>query len=157
MTPLATTSAVETILHPAPSGRLLTWTGAWHTFQSHPFFGQGLESEVAHVHYLTASGALQTLTDAHNTWLSIMAQQGLVGIVAFSWVVIHLVRRFRLSGPPVDREAAVRASLELAMIGGFLYSTLTGSFENTRHVWALMGLVAAVQTFPAMASALTAD
>jgi hypothetical protein len=86
-----------------------------------------------------------------------MARQGLLGLVAFSWVVFHLMRRFRLSGSFTDRDSAVRASLELAMIGGFLYSTLTGSFENTRHVWALMGLVAAVQTFPAMASAITAD
>ena len=91
---------------------------------------------------------LTTLTNAHNTWLSIMAQQGFAGVCAFAWVVIHLARRFRLFAGPRDGTAALRASLELAMLGGFLYSTLTGSYENTRHVWALMGLVAAVQELP---------
>ena len=36
----------------------------------------------------------------------------------------------------------------MAMIGGFVYSSFSGSFENTRHVWAVMGLVAAVQEIP---------
>lgn len=148
MTPLARTSLADAILHPEPSGRLLTWTGAWHTFLKHPWLGQGLESDAADVHYVTAGGARQKLTDAHNTWLSIMAQQGLVGLCAFSWVVVHLVRRFRLFGQPRDGTAALRVSFELALIGGFLYQTLTGSFENTRHVWALMGIVAGVQANP---------
>jgi len=29
--------------------------------------------------------------------------------------------------------------------GGFLYPSLSGSFENTRHVWVLFGLLAAVR------------
>jgi O-antigen ligase len=47
MTPLTRTSVAETILHPEPSGRLMTWTGAWYTFLAHPWTGQGLESEAA--------------------------------------------------------------------------------------------------------------
>jgi hypothetical protein len=74
-----------------------------------------------------------------------MAQQGLIGFFAFAWVVFHLVRRFRFRGQ--------FACLELALIGGFLYPSLACSLENTRHVWALMGLVAAVQEFPASVKA----
>jgi len=154
---LVKTSLVETILHPEPSSRLLTWADAWRTFLAHPWHGSGTESEAAHVQYLSASGYLQSLTSAHNTWLSILAHQGLPGFAAFSWVVFYLVRRFRLSGPIVDRDAGVRVSLELAMIGGLLYASLLGSFENTRHVWALMGIVAAVQEFPSSPTALRAD
>jgi hypothetical protein len=39
----------------------------------------------------------------------------------------------------------VRAALELALLGGVVYQLLTESFENTRHVWILMGLVSGVQ------------
>jgi len=147
-TPMARKSLIEGILHPEPSVRVQTWAGAWHTFVAHPWLGRGLETNAAGVRYLNASGNLTTLTNAHNTWLSIMAQQGFAGVCAFAWVVIHLARRFRLFAGPRDGTAALRASLELAMLGGFLYSTLTGSYENTRHVWALMGLVAAVQELP---------
>lgn len=150
MTPLTRMSVYETVIHAEPSGRLLTWTGAWHTFLAHPLFGQGLESESAHVHYITASGP-QFLTDAHNTWLSIMAQQGLAGLLAFAWVVGYLIRRSRYFAAPTGVLPSVRASLELALLGGFLYSSLTGSLENTRHVWALMGIVAAVQDLPGTA------
>ena len=155
-TPLARTSLAGTLLHPEPSGRVLTWLGAWHSFLAHPWVGQGIESEAARVRYVSAAGVAHNLTDAGNTWLSILAQQGLAGFLAFAWVVWYLVRRFR---PTIDRpreNAAVRSSLELALIGGFLYSTLSGSFENTRHVWTLMGLVAAVQELPVSAGGFRA-
>jgi O-antigen ligase len=147
-TPLARTSVMQTILHPEPSGRLQTWAGAWNTFRAHPLFGKGLESEAAHVEYVVASGRRQSLTDAHNTWLSVMAQQGIVGLLGFGWVVFHLLRRFRFAGRYSAEREVLRFAIDLALIGGFLYSSLSGSFENTRHVWAVMGLAAAVQEMP---------
>jgi hypothetical protein len=129
----------------AASSRVLTWTGAWHTFLAHPYLGRGLGLEVADVRYLNASGSYELLTDAHNTWLAVLAQDGVVGLAALALVVVTLARRIKmpdLAAPPIS---IVRRGLELALIGGFLYQTLSGSFENTRHVWVLMGLVDAAQ------------
>jgi len=149
--PLSRTTLMATLLHPEPGQRVLTWIDGWHTFLAHPWTGRGLDANSADVHYVAASGIRYHNTVAHNTWLSIMAQQGLTGLVAFLWVVLHLVRRFRLRGGVFDKTSALRMGLELALIGGFLYPSLTGALENTRHVWALMGLVAAVQEFPVTA------
>ncbi len=133
------------ILHLEPSGRLQTWAGAWHSFLRSPWFGIGLEGEAARVRYVPASGAIHVLTDAHNTWLSILAHQGVAGLMAFLWVVLHLALRFQRSMAPGDSMARFRTGLELAMICGFLFPAFTGSYENTRYVWAIMGLVAAAQ------------
>lgn len=132
----------------APSSRVLAWRDTWHTFTAHPWLGRGLGLEVAAVRYRNASGAFEFLTDAHNTWLSILAQDGMVGLAAFVAVVLPIARRMRLSAVLDDLgnpAAMVRLGVELAFLGGFLYQTLSGSFENTRHVWALVGLTAAVQ------------
>jgi O-antigen ligase len=131
--------------HLAPSSRVLTWMGAWRTFTASPWLGKGLGLEVADVHYLNAAG-MEALTDAHNTWLSILAQQGILGATAFTLLVLHVVWRRRplaVIGSPL---AVMRTGLHLALVGGFLYQSLSGSFENTRHIWVLMGLAAAAHS-----------
>jgi O-antigen ligase len=142
---LAVTISPASLPTLAPSSRVLTWTGAWHTFLAHPLLGRGLGLEVADVRYLNASGSYELLTDAHNTWLSVMAQDGVVGLAALALVVFTLARRMRMPDFAEPPASIVRRGLELALLGGFLYQTLSGSFENTRHVWVLMGLVDAAQ------------
>jgi O-antigen ligase len=141
-TPLRSHSVWGALRHPEPSARVLTWIDAGKTFLAHPFLGRGLDMPAAHVLYPTASGVVKTMTDAQNTWLSIMAQAGLPGLLAFAAVMFSLTRRFRWFSPRSD---PVRAALELALLGGVVYQLLTESFENTRHVWILMGLVSGVQ------------
>jgi O-antigen ligase len=117
-----------------PSSRLLTWIGAWKTFVGHPWTGRGLGLEAADVHYTNASGFLEVLTDAHNTWLSVLAESGLMGGVAFLALVAPLTVEFQRHWNQGDSIATMRAALQLAFFGGFLYQTLTGAFEDTRHV-----------------------
>jgi len=128
-----------------PSSRLLAWVGALKTVPSHPWFGKGLGLEVVEIGYTNPSGIYELLTDAHNMWLSVLAQCGLVGFAAFVAMIAALLRgaSLRASSSPIDR---VRSGVTLAFVAGFLYQSLTGSFENTRHVWILMGLLASVST-----------
>lgn len=138
-TPLRTSSVWETLRHPQPSSRVLTWIGAWRTFLAHPLLGRGLDLPAANVRYLAASGDLQELQAAHNTWLGIMAQAGLPGVIAFAAIVLS-VTTFGWRSPSSN---PMLAALDLAFLGGVLYPFLTVSFENTRHVWLMIGLVAA--------------
>jgi O-antigen ligase len=135
----------------APSSRVLTWGSAWSTFNAHPWFGKGVGLAAADVHYLDASGGMESLTDAHNVWLSVLAQQGIAGFAAFVLVVWYSARRpgpLVVDGPPL---AILRTGLHLAIVGGFLYASLSGSFESTRHVWVLLGLAAAARSLAAEA------
>jgi O-antigen ligase len=138
--PIRYASLWETLRRAEPSVRVLTWTGAWRTFLAHPWLGRGLDLPVAQVNYVTASGSLQRLTDAHNTWLSIMAQDGLPGLIAFCALSLLLLDRMRRRSA---NRAPLQTALELAFVGGVLYQFPTESLENTRHVWLAMGLLAA--------------
>jgi O-antigen ligase len=127
-----------------PSSRALAWAGAVKAFPAHPWFGKGLGLDVVEILYINPSGIYELLTDAHNSWLSILVQSGIVGLAAFASLVFALVRpSFGVFGSERPEDVA-QAGLAVAFGAGFLYQSLTGSFENTRHVWALVGLLAAV-------------
>jgi putative inorganic carbon (hco3(-)) transporter len=130
--------------HLRPSSRLLTWIGSFHTFVAHPWFGKGVGLHVVEIGYTNPSGVYEWLTDAHNTWMSVLAQDGIVGLAAMTSIVIMLLRGTRVS--LASREQTLRTGLTVAFVAGFLYQAFSGSFENTRHVWVLIGLLAASQT-----------
>jgi O-antigen ligase len=146
-------AAVTPILHPtapflievpgatlAPSGRLLAWIDATHRLAAHPLLGGGIGTAAVDVHYRDPSGYLQTLTDAHNNYLNIAAQAGLIGLAGLIAIVVLVVRRtFPLPLRP-DAADAARVGLGLTFLAAFGYEGLTGSFEDARFLWVLLGL-----------------
>jgi O-antigen ligase len=140
-----------------PSGRLQTWRDAAATWKRHPFLGQGPGTVVADVAYRTPSGTLRGLTDAHSVYLSVAAQTGILGLAAL--VLLFGGTFVRLAGPSLARDSLAPVSpgpgssahverawpraLFAALLGAFFYQGLSGSFEETRHIWALLGLGAA--------------
>jgi O-antigen ligase len=127
-----------------PSSRMLAWIGSVKAFPAHPWFGKGLGVGVVEIRYINPAGEYELLTDAHNTWLSILVQCGVTGLAAFTALMVALWRgsNVRVQETPYDR---VVAGLSVAFVAGFLYQSLSGSFENTRHVWMLIGLLAAAK------------
>ena len=135
----------DAVNHLEASSRFQTWRGALDTVLLHPWLGAGPGLPVAHVAYLNASGGSESLTDAHNMWLSVGAETGLLGFAAFCAVMLPLILRLQqvtMSGPPA---MVLRSGFELALLGAVIYPGLSGSFEDTRHVWVLIGMVAGLQ------------
>jgi hypothetical protein len=130
--------------HLRASSRLLTWIGSWGTFLAHPLLGKGVGVDVVAIGYTNPSGVYEWLTDAHNTWLSVLAQEGLAGFAALAVVIAALLKGASLSMAPPQQ--ALHTGLMVAFVTGFLYQGFTGSFENTRHIWVLIGLLAASKT-----------
>ena len=130
--------------HLQPSGRVLCWQSALHTAWHHPWLGEGPGSLPASVDYLTASGELQHLADAHNTFLSIAAKDGMLGLAAFAAVLIFLLRKTPLEtrGSP---STVLRTAIWIGLVQALVYQGLGGSWEHTRHIWVLIGLMAALQ------------
>ena len=127
--------------HLRPSSRLLTWIGSFQTFLDHPWFGKGVGLDVVAIGYRNSSGVYEWLTDAHSTWMSVLAQDGIVGLAALVALVAVLLRGARWS--LADRAGVLQTGLIVAFVSGFFYQAFSGSFENTRHVWVLIGLLAA--------------
>jgi O-antigen ligase len=127
----------------APAGRLMIWTDAVRNFVADPLLGRGLGADAVLVRYQDPSGNLQRLTDAHNSYLNIAVQCGLLGLAGLVLVTLAAWKAaspFRI-GP--HGEHALPVALGVAFIGAFVYQGLGGSFEDARHLWLLFGLLVA--------------
>lgn len=125
-------------LRMAASIRLTIWIQALTNALAHPLLGRGLGADSVAVHFASPSGISQTLTDAHNGFLNLAVQCGIVGLGAFVALLVHVARR---SGRwRRGRGNAARLWLGLAFLDGMAYQGLTGSFEDARHLWAILGL-----------------
>lgn len=127
----------------APSARFLTWSDAAAEFLRHPLTGHGIGVDAVEVTYPRPDGFVERLTDAHNIFLSIAAQAGifgLAGLVALIALSARLTGRWEFDG---RCESALRLALGLAFLDSFVVQGLGGSFEDTRHLWVLVGLLIA--------------
>jgi len=65
-------------------------------------------------------------------------------MAAFLTIVLYLFRNGDRYCED-DANVLIRRGLRAAFIGAFLYQSLTGSFEDARHIWVLIGLMAATR------------
>jgi len=153
--------AVTPILHPtapflihvpgtrlilAPAGRFLTWSSAFNEFLRHPWLGHGIGIDAAFVRYRDPSGNLQELTDAHNVFLNIAAQAGVVGLAGLGALIAYVVRLTFSRG--IGGSPVVRLVLGLTLLNALVYQGLGVGIEDTRHIWVLLGLLAAASVIP---------
>ena len=126
------------------SSRLLCWGAAWNAALARPLSGQGVGVPVECPAWTTPSGEVQHLSDAHNTYLSIASHDGVLGVLALAALIAFFLRRsfpLTLDGGELP---VLRTALAIAFIQAFLYQGLAGSWEHSRHLWILLGLLAAV-------------
>lgn len=126
------------------SVRVLTWQSALETFYQFPLVGKGTGTDAAFVAYETLSGDRQILLDAHNSWLNVLAQTGFLGIIAFLSLNVYLITKCRFKPDESREQPLIHIALSCALLGAFFYQGFSGSFEDARHLWILMGLLVAV-------------
>jgi O-antigen ligase len=124
-----------------PSSRVLAWQTSLQTLAENPVFGKGAGTEVASAKYLNPSGRMETLTDAHQMWLNVAGQTGIFGFFAVCFLCVFLFRRSNVFSFD-NQKSILRTALGIAIFTAFFYQGLTGSFEDARHVWVLIGLLA---------------
>jgi O-antigen ligase len=127
-----------------PAVRLLTWKGAINTFTEHPLCGKGLGLPVASVAFTAVTGEGHLLTDAHNTFLSIAGQAGVLGLITLTLVCVTVIRRAISSESVSPVISSMRSCLRIAFVSAFICQGLVGSFEDSRHLWVLIGLILAL-------------
>jgi hypothetical protein len=129
-------------LHIYSSERVSAWIAALHTISYDPVFGRGIGLSSGMAYSYDATGNLHSVNDAHQVWLNFGAQAGLVGILALGLLTAYLIYRslpLRFDGSP---EAVLRVAFGVSFLGAFIYQGLGGSFEDSRHLWVLMGVIA---------------
>lgn len=122
----------------APAVRLLTWIEAATRFLANPVFGAGIASDAAAVLYVDPSGTSHLVTDAHNMFLNVAVQFGIAGLAAI--IVLIAAVTGRVSKLAFEPRNMVAIALAIAWLDAFVYQGLTGSYEDARHLWVLLGL-----------------
>jgi O-antigen ligase len=130
-----------------PSSRVLVWSSALRTFSDDPLTGKGLGQVVSSVVYQNTDGSFSLLTDAHNVFLSIAAQAGVIGLIALLVLMGYVLRLGMGVNFAENRDAYLASGLGLAFLSAFVYQGLTGSSEDARHLWVLIGLIPAAGSF----------
>ena len=129
------------------SGRVLVWEDTIQTFINNFFTGKGLGLPVAERLFTNTDGSLSLLTDAHNSFLDIAAQAGVFGIAALILIAAYVVRNWAKENPT----KIVTRGIGLAFLCSFVYQGLTGSFEEARHLWVLIGFFLAAERIESVA------
>jgi putative inorganic carbon (hco3(-)) transporter len=122
-----------------PSSRVLVWSDALAAFTAYPVTGIGIGQPAAHVIYQNTDGTTSLLTDAHNIFLNIAAQCGVIGLAGLLALIFYIL----WLGLGRGSHSFVVKGLSIAFLSAFVYQGLTGSFEDARHLWVLIGLIPA--------------
>lgn len=124
-----------------PSVRFLVWMNTIERGLEYPILGRGIGTDVARVFYQVPSGQKQLLRDAHQAWLNIFGQAGLLGLCAFVWLCIYLFSVCRFTIDEDSTRTVMLVACSCAFVGAFLYQNLFGSFEDARQLWVLIGML----------------
>lgn len=119
-----------------PSARLLVWIDSTKTFLKSPFFGNGVGTDSCRVLFENTDGSFSLLTDAHNLFLSIATQTGIFGVLAILLIIIRVLKICFSS-----KHENYKYAFGIGFVSTFIYQGLTSAFEDSRHLWLLIGLV----------------
>ena len=124
--------------------RLNAWVDAIDTFRAAPLVGRGPGLDTVRTYYfnptdpVTHPQVYQYVSDAHNLFLNVAAEFGIAGIVLA--VAISAYVSSKMINAAVARREQL-FGLSAAFVSCFAVQGLVGSFEDTRSIWVLFGLV----------------
>ena len=127
--------------------RLLIWKTGWRMFLDRPLFGHGLNTFMS-VFEKYKPANYEWIVYAHNCFLQIAAETGIIGLLVFLWfcasIFIRAISKFFASSDKFMKAAAIGAA-------ACIIATLANSFVDTNLYslplavlfWSLCGLAAA--------------
>ena len=121
------------------------WAIGWEKWKDAPWLGHGFGRELLDASFLpeTPKGVSHPpITHAHNAFLNIGLQLGIVGVILFGGVLAVFAREYlaALSQPA----ASALGVIGLALLAGFVTKNLTDDFlhrHNAQVFWALNGML----------------
>ena len=134
------------------TGRTDIWTVGWRMVEDQPLLGVGAGNfPVASIHYLLEPGSLlrtDFIVDnpkvAHNTYLNVLAELGVVGLALFLAVIAFplwwAARAVGFAARAGDRQLEVLARAMVVVIVGLLAADFFGSRQYSKQLWLLLGL-----------------
>jgi O-antigen ligase len=141
------------------SGRADIWRMGWRMVQAHPLTGVGAGNfSISTIDYLLRPGVTQRaiyIVDepkvAHNIYLEVLAELGILGFALFGAIVVTGVlsarEAIRASGRRGDREMELLSGGLLLALTAMLLSAFFSSELFSKQLWMLLALAVAVRSF----------
>lgn len=125
------------------TGRTIIWKAGWEIFRVHPFFGIGANSfrlivsrVLAEPIRLDQSLFLPPAPPAHNTFLSVLVEQGVIGLTVFCALLGVLARSLGAMPPFPQR-------LWIVSLGVWVVGVSSLTWEMRKPTWFFFGLIMA--------------
>jgi O-antigen ligase len=133
------------------SSRLLHWKTAINMIKSHPFIGVGINTFVGNYEKYKSSGDTFVNWYAHNAFLQLAAEVGLVGFAFFAGMIFFASRTWWRS---YCRESSTELkAISLGLFGGLLGLIVSGFWESFLQYsnpavsfWIILALVMCVSS-----------
>lgn len=109
--------------------RTYMWRAGLRMLRDHPLTGVGLEDLKPVYDRYREPGATERAGHLHSVPIQIAATMGLVGVVAFAWLVVALARVPLAGGWRALRAPGVEAGLRLGALAGLAGFLVAGLFE----------------------------
>lgn len=112
-------------------GRFALWSAAWELWKSSPIFGIGMGQFVESAAAFIDRASVGVI--AHNTYLSMLAETGLIGFVLFMLIPCQAIGA-------LIRDKGTGARLLLGSLLGVLTTGASLNLQNSRSLWVLLAL-----------------
>jgi len=138
-------SSVLSSLQVGKVDRLVMWQAAWRMIQERPLVGHGVNTFMANYLHYWVGGEKQPRY-AHNCYLQMWAEVGLIGCAAFLWVLIESfrvwIRGWKYTGSKT--ELFLRVGVVGSLLTFVLHAAIDTDFYSLRQAalfWVLAGLI----------------
>ena len=127
--------------HGTLTGRKIIWSAGWEIFREHPFVGIGSNAFRVVVSRVLAEPIRLDAPDspappAHNTFLSVLVEQGVIGLIIYSAMLAVLALSLRAM-PPLPRK------LWIVCLGVWVVGVSSLTWEMRKPTWFFFGLLIA--------------
>ena len=121
--------------------RFFFWTNLIEAWKSSPWFGFGTGSSI-----VFGKELMGVWTSPHNGYLRVLYETGLVGLLAFFWVLWTMVTQaLRLLRQELNQEIKLIAHIYVTMMLGYIILNITDNileyYEVAIYNWAILSLV----------------
>jgi putative inorganic carbon (hco3(-)) transporter len=150
---IAPDSVRERVTHPeGGTGRVDIWTVGWRMVQDNAIQGVGSGNfSTSSIHYLLQPGALlrddfivDTPKVAHNTYLQVLAELGIVGFVLFITILLFsfvcAFKAHRVAAAAGDRELDIIARATVVALVALFSAYVFVSRDYGKQLWLLLAL-----------------
>lgn len=127
------------------------WRGAWQMFLDHPIAGVGLGAfPTAYPSYGHSSAKNERLEQAHNDYLQLLADTGLIGALVGLWFLFELIRtarrQFQTLARARNQDRALVIGGYVAMLGIAVHSFLDFNLQIAANALLFLLVVALATT-----------